>query len=240
MLIKESVMNRRENHTNTENKVLSRRRFLQLSKDMLIGAGLLGLSPGVIWVNEAVAAVPVSQGYLLVDTHKCQGCVTCMLACSLAHHGKASLSLARLQVSQNSFLAFPHDLSISQCRQCRSPECVNACDYEACYISSRHGNVRMIDAGKCVGCGACIEACPYTPNRTIWNHEEEKAQKCDLCADTPYWNEKGSANDKQACVEMCPVKAIAFTAELPEQDGDGGYEVNLRNETWEKLGFPTD
>jgi hypothetical protein len=30
-----------------------------------------------------------------------------------------------------------------------------------------------------------------------------------------------------------------FTKEIPEQDGDGGYKVNLRDENWGALGYPT-
>ena len=41
------------------------------------------------------------------------------------------------------------------------------------------------------------------------------------------------------CVEVCPVGAIVFTDQIPEQDGDGGYVVNLRGESWAILGYPT-
>ena len=43
-----------------------------------------------------------------------------------------------------------------------------------------------------------------------------------------------------ACVEICPVGAISFTAEIPVQEGDAGYEVNLRGSGWHKLGYTTD
>jgi len=36
------------------------------------------------------------------------------------------------------------------------------------------------------------------------------------------------------------MKAIKFTTEVPEQLGDEGYNVNLRDEIWEALGYPTD
>jgi Fe-S-cluster-containing hydrogenase component 2 len=61
---------------------------------------------------------------------------------------------------------------------------------------------------------------------------QEVAQKCDLCIDTPYWNEKGGPGGKQACVQACPMEAIKFTEEVPSQVGDSGYKVNLRGEGW--------
>ena len=85
---------------------------------------------------------------------------------------------------------------------------------------------------------ACIEACPFTPARVLFNFEEGYAQKCDLCAETPFWKQQGGPGGKQACVEVCPVRAIKFTDKVPLQRGDSGYDVNLRNENWKKLGFP--
>ena len=62
------------------------------------------------------------EGYLLIDTKKCQGCMSCMLACSLVHEGEENLSLSRIQVVQNSFERYPHDLQskpTSECDLCR-------------------------------------------------------------------------------------------------------------------------
>jgi protein NrfC len=74
----------------------------------------------------------------------------------------------------------------------------------------------------------------------LWNSDKKRALKCDLCADAPYWNGKGGPKGKQACVEVCPLGAIQFTKKIPEQKGDTGYKVNLRGESWKKLGYPTD
>jgi protein NrfC len=87
---------------------------------------------------------------------------------------------------------------------------------------------------------ACVEACPYLPSRAVWNFEEDHAQKCDLCAEAPFWVEKGGPDGKQACVEVCPVGAIKFTKEIPQQEGDKGYKVNLRGKSWKHLGYPID
>ena len=173
-------------------------------------------------------AFPLCQGYILVDSRKCQGCQSCMMACSMAHDGAASLSLSRIQVMQNILKNWPDDIRIAQCRQCANPRCVSACPTGALYIDTEHGNVRVIDAEKCDGGRKCLEACPHPPQRIIWNPATGKALKCDLCLDTPYWDEKGGPGGKQACVEVCPQGAIVFTREVPDQRGDAGYDVNLR------------
>ena len=70
--------------------------------------------------------------------------------------------------------------------------------------------------------------------------EDEHAQLCDLCAVTPFWEEKGGPGGKQACVAVCPVSAIKFSAKIPVQQGRGGYKVNLRGKAWGIMGYPTD
>lgn len=199
----------------------------------------------LVKLDDHPDAVLPSQGYLLVDSGKCQGCASCMLACSLVHKGVHNPSLSGIQIIQNSFESFPDDIAIEVCRQCAEPACVHACPEQALRANAADGHVRMIDRSKCIGCGACVEACPYTPSRTVVARDAEfdgdlKAIKCDLCAAAPYhWDAAGGGPDgKQACVEVCPVGAIQFTKKIPLQKGDTGYEINLRTQTWRKLGYP--
>ncbi len=82
--------------------------------------------------------------------------------------------------------------------------------------------------------------CPQQPHRTVWNHIAEHSSKCDLCIDTPYWNEEGGPGGKQACVQACPMKALKFVTEAPDQKETEGYNVNLRNENYLNLGLVDD
>jgi protein NrfC len=216
---------------------LSRRQFITGVGGVGVGALLGGVLSGGLLAPNPVQAMPASEGYLLVDTKKCSGCDSCMLACSLTHNGKASLSLSRIQIIQNPFAPYPNDISVNQCRQCPFPACVDACPTGANHVDTANGNVRTVDETKCIGCERCINACPFTPSRTEWNGEIKSAQKCDLCADTPFWNEKGGVDGKQACATVCPMKAISFTKDVPIQNGNVGYDVNLRTKDgWAKLG----
>lgn len=220
-----------------DGKGVSRRDFLTGIGGLGVGAIFGGVMLNGLLLPEEVFAIQASGGYLLVDTKKCAGCETCMLTCSLVHEGRQNLSLSRIQITQDPFGKFPTDMVQQQCRQCPYPACVDACPTGAMHADPKTG-ARMVDAAKCIGCERCVNACPLTPSRVQWNHEDKHAQKCDLCKDTPFWSQEGGADGKQACVEMCPMKAISFTKAIPTQS-DRGYNVNLRNEHYGKLGFPT-
>jgi protein NrfC len=211
-----------------ECETVSRREFLKYSGTivLVLGTGCYATINGKS--NDAKvqlvshSGIPASDGYLLVDIRKCQGCVSCMLACSLVHEGVESQSLSRIQIMQNSFEAFPRDVAVEQCRQCVKPACVEACPVDA------------------------LEANPYPPSRSLLVSDEkfggeDKARKCDLCANTPFhWDEAGGGPEgKQACVEICPVGAIKFTREIPVQEGEEGYKGNLRKKSWQALGYPS-
>jgi protein NrfC len=246
---------------------ITRREFIQVTGSIILVAGIGGCSPfkadkGPLpsatatpeptktptprQIQVPADEIPPADGYLLVDIEKCQGCTSCMLACSLVHEGVESLSLSRIQILQDSFVSFPDDLTIEQCRQCVDPACVKACPTGALSADARYGHVRMVHKEECIGCGLCYDVCPYTPSRAFLAPDqafggEAKSLKCDLCANAPYhWDEAGGGPDgKQACVAICPVGAIAFTTAIPVQDGDGGYRVNLREQVWGSLGYPT-
>lgn len=227
-------------------KDISRRDFLKVGS-ATVAAFSLGSLTGDGWIGlgNGVVALPASEGYLLVDSKKCQGCNTCTMVCSLAHHGEINLSLGRIQLEQNPYLAWPNDIIVDQCHQCPTAPCVQVCPTGANHVDKDHGNVRLIDPQKCIGCQQCIEACPYQTSRTVWNHLERHSQKCDLCTNTPYWkdeqgNPQGGFGKKQACVSACPCDAIRFTKEIPTQIGSRGYDVNLRkDDDWGKIGWPT-
>jgi len=59
-----------------------------------------------------------SKGYILFDTKKCQGCMSCMLACSLVHEGEENMLLSRIQVIQNSFEKYPCDIMLELTEKC--------------------------------------------------------------------------------------------------------------------------
>lgn len=215
---------------------LSRREFVTALGSVGVGVALGGAVFGGVLLPDETYAIAASGGYLLVDTKKCSGCTSCMMACSLTHHGETNQSLSRIQITQNPFGRFPEDIQMSQCRQCPYPSCVAACPTGAMHADDKTG-VRTVDEDKCIGCERCVNACPFTPSRALWNFDDKHAQKCDLCTGAEFWDQVGGPDGKRACEEVCPMGAIRFTRELPEQSTTG-YEKDMRSGTaWDTLGF---
>ena len=104
--------------------------------------GSLNNQRGVVMTSDR--SIKDKGGRLLIDSKKCQGCMTCMLACSLVHEGKEDLSTSRIQVVQSSFETYPNDLQTRP---------VASCDLclDTPYLKE-HGGVD--------GKQACVEACP--------------------------------------------------------------------------------
>ena len=221
-------------------KDVSRREFL-IGSGAIVAGFMVPVSVGneasaeklvaepVVLENLAPSSLPAaSTSYLVVDSKKCSGCLTCMFTCSTVHEGVASLSASRIQITQNSLQPFPYDLAMNQCRQCTDPLCVNNCPTGACQVDAKNGNVRLIDQAKCIGCQTCLKMCPHPAHRAIWDAASKKATKCDLCTNTPYFNKPDSSKPQQACVLVCPMDAISVVKQVPDQTDDRGYDVNLR------------
>ncbi|NLA75364.1 MAG: 4Fe-4S dicluster domain-containing protein [Deltaproteobacteria bacterium] len=229
-----------EDRNNKKDKIsqkgISRRDFLVTGGAVAAGTMITGT---MVKADDKKVSHPASKGYLIHDSKKCIGCTTCMLACSLTHYGVQGLSRSRIQIIQDSWGKFPGDLKMALCRQCKVPVCVQNCPVGAAFIDTENGNVRRIDSQKCIGCKTCLKMCPQQPHRTVWVEINNKwrSSKCDLCLDTPFWDEKGGPGGKQACIEACPVQAIRFVSQMPDQQETEGYDVNLRNDHWYNLGL---
>lgn len=218
--------------TGTEEKAVRRREFLT-GGGAALAAGALAVCTPESMLSAPAQSAPkpyeASQGYIVYDSRLCFGCQSCMYACAMTHEGEGNPSLSRIQIIRDapSFTKYPYDIVMSLCRQCVSPLCVQNCPTGACHVEAAKGNIRIIDEKKCIGCKRCINSCPQRPHRTVWNPVKKKSTKCDLCADAPYWSQQGGPSGKQACVSICPAKALKLVKDPPPQTDVAGYDVNL-------------
>ena len=85
------------------------------------------------------------------------------------------------------------------CVHCATAPCARACPVGAIKVSPEGAVV--IESSECIGCGYCLNACPYDVPR---RREDGTYTKCTFCVDRI---QNGMA---PACVEVCPTNVFEF------------------------------
>ena len=123
----------------------------------------------------------------------CMGCHACEVACKMEHGLGVGPRLVRVLENGPDF--FP-----VYCHHCADAPCRRACPVGA--IAKTATGIVLIDPELCIGCGECIEACPFGAMQ--FDEERGLAVKCDLCAP------RVSAGLAPACAAVCATGCIAW------------------------------
>lgn len=173
---------------------------------------------------------------MVIDTRKCINCKSCTIACKVENNTPPNMFYTIVleerdeETGRSTFFTKP-------CFHCSKPPCVPVCPVNATYKRPEDGIV-YINYDDCIGCGLCIEACPYGSRSKdygyVYNMEKSvknkydlpsleyneyrpnsgdkspvgKARKCTFCIHLQ--NEKGEYTDLPACVKTCVGKALHF------------------------------
>jgi Fe-S-cluster-containing dehydrogenase component/formate-dependent nitrite reductase membrane component NrfD len=135
----------------------------------------------------------------VVDHTRCIGCHACSTACK--SENQVPLGVNRTYVKYVDVGRFPQTrraFQVTRCNQCADPPCVEACPTAA--MHQRPDGIVDFDKRVCVGCKACIAACPY--DAIFINPEDSSAEKCNFCA------HRLDVGLEPACVVVCPTEAI--------------------------------
>jgi len=145
----------------------------------------------------------MSQYYLFQDTKRCINCRACEVQCKA--NKKLPLGPRPTQVvsvGPKMIGGVPRAAYIFMpCFHCAEPWCVAACPTGAMQKRQKDGIV-YVDQESCVGCKACICACPWGSPQ--WNKETRKVVKCDYCMD------RVDQGLKPACVTICITRSLSF------------------------------
>ncbi len=154
----------------------------------------------------------------LIDLTKCTGCRACQVACKQWNELPAEKQAVFTGSLQN-----PVDLTFTTwnlirfdeverpdglkwlmrhdaCMHCETPACVKVCPTGALF-KTPEGAVMHSDE-LCIGCKACIPACPFDIPR--YSKEKDKMAKCTLCYD------RITDGKKPACVTACNTGCLDF------------------------------
>jgi Fe-S-cluster-containing dehydrogenase component/formate-dependent nitrite reductase membrane component NrfD len=135
----------------------------------------------------------------VIDNRKCIGCHACSTACK--SENEVPLGVNRTWVKYVEQGAFPDTrrfFQVTRCNHCANPPCVYICPTTAMY--QRPDGIVEFDGDTCIGCKACMQACPY--DAIYIDPDTRTAAKCHYCA---HRTELGL---EPACVVVCPEHAI--------------------------------
>ncbi|HXT20609.1 MAG TPA: 4Fe-4S dicluster domain-containing protein [Thermoanaerobaculia bacterium] len=135
----------------------------------------------------------------VIDHTRCIGCHACSTACKAEN--EVPLGVHRTYVKYAEVGTFPQvkrHYQVTRCNQCDDAPCVEICPTGAMY--RRRDGIVDFDKSICIGCKACMAACPY--DAIFINPEDHSAEKCNFCA------HRIDVGLEPACVTVCPTQAI--------------------------------
>ncbi len=158
---------------------------------------------------------------MVIDTRSCIGCHSCTVACKV--HNDLPVEIIYNPVTTVGPTGVYPDLHMVHipllCMHCDNAPCVDACPTCASQRRDKDGIV-FVEDEKCVGCLACVMACPY--GARIKNHATGAVQKCDFCKD------RVDLGMNPHCVNTCHQKARIF-GDLDDPESEVAKLVNGEN-----------
>jgi Fe-S-cluster-containing dehydrogenase component len=149
----------------------------------------------------------------VIDHDSCIGCHACTVACKAENDvpvGNFRTSVKYTEVGH--YPEIRRHFLVQRCNHCRDAPCVTICPVNA--LIKRPDGIVDIDRDACIGCRACMQACPY--DAIYLNDDLGAVEKCHFCA------HRVEQNLAPACVNVCPVNAI-----IPGDFDDPGSRVSL-------------
>lgn len=154
-------------------------------------------APGLLGEMGADRSGPVWGK--VIDHGRCIGCHACTTACK--SENQVPVGVTRTYVKYVDVGVFPNArraFQVTRCNMCADAPCVAACPTSAMF--QRRDGLVDFDKSACIGCKACMAACPY--DAIFINPEDHSAEKCNFCA------HRLDMGLEPACVVVCPTEAI--------------------------------
>lgn len=135
----------------------------------------------------------------LIDHDRCIGCHACTVACKAENDVPVGNFRTWVKyVEKGKFPEVRRHFAVLRCNHCDTSPCATICPVNA--LEKRPDGIVDIDRDACIGCRACMQACPY--DAIYLNEDKGTVEKCHFCA------HRVEQNLEPACVIVCPEQAI--------------------------------
>jgi Fe-S-cluster-containing dehydrogenase component/formate-dependent nitrite reductase membrane component NrfD len=137
----------------------------------------------------------------VIDQTSCIGCHACTTACKSENQVPLGVNRTWVKyVERGTFPETRRDIAVLRCNHCADAPCVAVCPTTAMF--KRADGIVDFDTSRCIGCKACIQACPY--DAIYIDPEEHVAEKCNFCS------HRVDVGLLPACVVVCPTESLIF------------------------------
>ena len=136
-----------------------------------------------------------------IDLRKCIGCHACTIACKAEHEIPIGVNRCWVKtVEKGTFPSTRRFFFPVLCNQCDEAPCVRICPTRALF--RRPDGIVDLHGDACIGCRACMVACPY--DQLFIDPNTHTAEKCNFCAN------RVENQLLPACVIVCPTECRIF------------------------------
>ena len=134
-----------------------------------------------------------------LDQRTCIGCHACTVACKTEHRVPVGQFRTWLKyVDKGEYPSTTRDFGVMRCNHCTDAPCVKVCPTQSLF--KRDDGIVDFDGDRCIGCKACMQACPY--DAIYIDADTHTAAKCNFCA------HRIDQGLEPACVVVCPTESI--------------------------------
>ena len=136
-----------------------------------------------------------------IDLRKCIGCHACTIACKAEHEIPVGVNRCWVKtVEKGTFPDTRRFFFPVLCNQCDRAPCEKICPTNALF--KRDDGIVDLHGDSCIGCRACMVACPY--DQLFIDPNTRTAEKCNFCAN------RVENELLPACVSVCPTECRIF------------------------------